>query len=262
MKKLSKKRCILLSIVFIIFLAVIMLKTVYLGYDIFKKKDTKTVELGIPKLSFIKKLNDRSYSFKNIRGEKVLKKEVTAFLNTLDKQKCNHTIYYYDKENDFTIVDYEIKNNFLYHTISYEVRYGSYCYQQKLNEYTKKLGGLMKFHTLYGRGIHFPVNEVVTPRLVVTFLDRVDLKKQETIAELQAYYLTPNSGKNVNRKELETSSGTYEIKGNRLYYTRTEISQKSDDIVIPKVSVFELREKELILLDNYLSKYEQQIVLK
>ena len=88
-------------------------------YDLSDGK--QTVILGVPRLSFLGRENDRSYSYKNVRGNNVLKKEVKDYLNTLKKVKCNDTTYYYDKDNNFTVINYSIKNNILYNTITYDV---------------------------------------------------------------------------------------------------------------------------------------------
>ena len=61
---------------------------------------------------------------------------------------------------------------------------------------------------------------------------------------------------------LEDSSGKFEIQNEELIYYRTKINEKSDDIKIPNVSNFVIKNKKLILKDNYLSNYEQSIVLK
>ena len=46
-------------------------------YDLSDGK--QTVILGVPRLSFLGRENDRSYSYKNVRGNNVLKKEVKDF---------------------------------------------------------------------------------------------------------------------------------------------------------------------------------------
>ena len=266
---MKKKKLIIAIVLGVLLVTIILLKIIPLGYEIeftiYDMTDgSKTVELGIPKLSFLKKENDRIYSYKNIRGNKVLKKEVNDFLNTLEKIKCNNTTYYYDKENDFTIIEYSVKNNVLYNTISYQIRYKDYCYEQEKNEVSEKLGGLARFHTMNGEGIELSPDKEFTPRLVVTFLDSYKKETKEYQAELTAYYLTESEeGWNkIQGKTLEKSTGTFEIKEDKLYYTRTEITEKSSDIMIPEVSVFEIKNKELKLLDNYLSDYEKTIVLK
>ena len=68
--------------------------------------------------------------------------------------------------------------------------------------------------------------------------------------------------KKFDTKYLEMSSGTYEIKDDKLYYYRENIEQQSDDINIPKVSVFKIEGNTLILQDNYLEKYQKNIIFK
>lgn len=266
---MKKKKLLIIIPVGMILLIIIILKTLPLGYDIesiiYDMTDgSQTVELGVPKLSFLKKENDRSYSYKNIRGNKILKKEVNAFLNTLEKTKCNNTTYYYDKENDFTIINYSVKNNVLYNTISYQIRYRDYCHQQESSKISEKLGGLARLHTMNGEGIKLSPDKEFTPRLVVTFLDSYDKEAKKYQAELTAYYLTESEeGRDkLQGKTLEKSTGTFEIKEDKLYYTRTEITEKSSDITIPEVAVFEIENKELKLIDNYLSTYADEVILK
>ena len=74
---MKKKKLLIIIPVGMILLIIIILKTLPLGYDIesmiYDRTDgSQTVELGVPKLSFLKKENDRSYSYKNIRGNKIL----------------------------------------------------------------------------------------------------------------------------------------------------------------------------------------------
>ena len=71
-----------------------------------------------------------------------------------------------------------------------------------------------------------------------------------------------NNKNEFNNYILEDSLGDFEIKGNKLYYYRKEITQKYKDISIPEVSTFIIEDGKLILTDNYLSKYEKNIVLK
>lgn len=263
-----KKKIILISTLVIIILTVIIFRNIQLGYNkisiIYDKENgSQTIELGIPKFSFMKKENDKSYSYKNIRNNGVLAREVKLYLNTLTKLKCNDTTYYYDDKNDFTIIDYSIKNRILYNTISYEVRYGDYCFSSKMNEYANILGGIKRFYT-YNDKISLSEDKEFTPLLVVSFLDDINMEKQKFTATLEVRYLTPmpNEWKVVSRKEIEKSTGTYEIKDGKLYYTRANIELKAEDIDIPKTSVFEIKNQQLILVDNYLSKYDNNVILK
>ena len=90
------------------------------------------------------------------------------------------------------------------------------------------------------------------------------MENQKFTATLEVRYLTPmpNEWKVVSRKEIEKSTGTYEIKDGKLYYTRANIELKAEDIDIPKTSVFEIKNQQLILVDNYLSKYDNNVILK
>lgn len=61
---------------------------------------------------------------------------------------------------------------------------------------------------------------------------------------------------------IEDSEGTYEIKKGKLVYYREKIKPCKDESIIPKVSAFTIKDKELILDDNYLKEYEEEIILK
>lgn len=261
-----KKKFVIVIIVLIIL--ILILKNIPLGYEKVNKfysteNGNQVVELGIPKLSFMEKENEKSYSYKNIRGNLILTKEVDSYLNTLDKIKCNNTIYYYDKKNDFTIISYSVKNHILYNTISYTVRYGNYCFTKKTEDYAAKIGGIKRVHGM-GNGFSLSEDKEFTPMLTVRFVDDFDEKNQKFTATMLVEYLTPipNEWRYVYRNTIEDSSGTYEIKGDKLYYTRDDIKVKSDDVEIPKVSVFEIDDGKLVLIDNYLSNYENDIILK
>lgn len=266
---MNKKKIILIIILVIIVLVIIVFKNIQLGYNkvnIVYDEDNKikNIELGIPKLSFMKEQNDNNYSYKNFRGNKVLMLEVKSYLNTLNKIKCNNTVYYYDKENDFTIIDYSVKNYILYNNISYAIRNGNYCFKEKMHDYYEKVGGLLRYRT-FGFDFSLSPDEEFTPRLTITFIDEIDIKNEKFIATMKVEYLSPipNVWDSVSRKELEKSSGVYEIKDNKLYYTRTSIEQKAEDIEIPETSIFEITEdKKLILMDDYLSNYGNNIILE
>ncbi|HIT10615.1 MAG TPA: hypothetical protein IAC24_03345 [Candidatus Onthousia faecigallinarum] len=260
MKK--KKIVILVVLLLILILLIVLLKTVSLGYEVEytiydEETGSQTVALGVPKLSFFKKENGNHYSYKSIRGQKVLEQEMESFLDTLEEISCNDHTYYYDQENDFTILKATVVNHFLYHTISYEVRYGNYCSNQNLSEISSILGGLKRYHTLNGDP---SAVDQTHPYFVVTFLDGGDGDTYEMKAELHAYYV--DLTKEGERKELERSKGTFEIEDGELIFTRDEILEKSDDITIPEVSIFSVKDGELTLIDNYFREYEENVVLK
>lgn len=259
----------LILIIFLLLLIIfVFLKIGSLGYNLKSytyDSDLKkqSIILGVPKLSVMGKENDRSYSYKNIRGNKVLKKEVKNYLNTLKKIYCNDTTYYYDKDNDFTIINYSVKNNIFYNTITYDVRYGNYCFYKKAEEYSKKMGGMLSKHSM-GNSISLSPDKEFKPMVRALFTDGLDEDSGKFTAELVIEYLTgkPDDWRYVLRKDLEKSSGTYEIKGDKLYYTRDKIIVSSEDIIIPKTSVFKLDDGKLILEDNYLASYVDMVVLE
>ena len=269
-KKQNQKRIkkIILCITILIFIIICLIfKNTYLGYeikDVNYSHSDRTINIGIPKVSFMIKNNDRSYSFKNLRNSNIVENEVKKYLNTLKYSTCNDTIYYYNENDNFSIINYTIKNHILYSTVSYEIVDKDYCFTQKMSDYSKKLNGILRFHALNGEGFSLSEDRKFNPRLVVLLLDSVDSDTQEFKASLEITYLTPipNNWKMVAKKEIEKSTGNYEIKEDKLYYYRTNILEKADDISIPEVSVFKIEDGNLILIDNYLSKYEKNIVLK
>lgn len=267
---MKKKKIFLIFIIIILIVLIVFMVFRNLNFGYYKdniiydkENGSQTIVLGIPKLSFMKKENDKSYSIKNLRSNKVVFKEVKDFLNTLEPLECNNTIYYYDSKNAFTIIEYSVKNKIIYNNISYKVVEGNYCYQKKLEEYSNKLGGLKKYHTLNGGKIS--LSENWDSKLEVLFLDGyIDNSNEnyEMKANLQVYSYKRKSDKEFYTYTLEDSIGTFEIKDDKLYYTRTDIKEKSNDINIPEVSEFEIKDHQLILVDNYLSNYIDSVILK
>lgn len=128
-KNIKKIIYTLIPICTIIF--IMLFKLLPFGYYVehvrFSHNTNKLINLGVPKFSFYMQSNEESFSYKNIRGKKVLLSEVKSYLNTLEQISCNDTIYYYDETTDTTIVDYSVGRNFFYNTISYSVKNGNYC---------------------------------------------------------------------------------------------------------------------------------------
>ena len=266
-KKHKRKilRIIAIIIILIFIIIYILFRNVYLGYNIEileYSHSNKNINLGIPKTSFMLKHNDRSYSFKNLRNSNIVENEVKKYLKTLKYLTCNDTIYYYNEEEDFSIINYSVDNHILYNTISYEVVDGDYCYMEKLDEYTNKLNGLKRFHTLNGGTISLEENW--DNKFEIMFLDGGDdsSKIYEFKANMKVIYYERIEDKLAKTNILEESNGTYEIKGDNLYYYRSEIIESSSDIKIPEVSVFKIDNGKLILQDDYLDNYQKEIVLK
>ena len=266
-KKHKRKlfRIITIIVVLIFIIIYILFRNVYLGYNIETLEyshTNKNINLGIPKTSFMLKHNDRSYSFKNLRNSNIVENEVKKYLKTLKYLTCNDTIYYYNEEDNFSIINYSVDNHILYNTISYEIVDNDYCYMEKLDEYAEKLQGLKRFHTLNGGTI--TLEEDWDNKLEIMFLDGgYDSSKiYEFKANMKVIYYERIEDKLAKTNILEESNGTFEIKGDNLYYYRNKIIESSSDIKIPDVSVFKIDNGKLILQDNYLDKYQEEIVLE
>lgn len=266
LKNNNKKKFIKIIIPTIIVLAVLiclLFKNLYIGYEIKNVKfhngyQERNIQIGVPKLSFMMKNNDRSYSFKSFRGGNVLETEIKRYLKTLKYLNCNDTIYYYDKTNDFSIINYFTKDKFLYSTIAYELSDGDYCYRQKLNEYSKYID-LKTLHTMNAT-LGFILSEENIGKTMIQVLDDIIVKENEyrfTI-KMRVLYVVKSTQAHV----IEDSEGTYEIKDGKLIYYRDKIILAKDESIIPKVSTFTIKDKTLILDDNYLKEYEDEIILK
>jgi len=258
---------ITIILIITILLVYIIFRNLNLGYSIKEINyshsitGSRTINIGIPKLSFMKKNNDYSYSYKNLRNSTVLEKEIKDYLKTLNYSTCNDTIYYYNKEDNFSIIEYSAKNNFIYSTISYAIVDNDYCYTQKLNEYSKKLGGLKNIHSL-NESISQSDNNWKS-KVVIMFIDGGDNPdgSYEFKASLTIYKLIKITEKEYQKIMLEESSGDYEIKDDKLYYYRKEITNKEPNLKIPEVSIFEIKDTQLYLTDNYLSNHQKEDII-
>lgn len=270
--KRKKKKIILFFSAIIIIFIIIIIKNKYFGYKMVKYNFNnsyikKEIELGVPYGSFMRKENSNSISFKNFRSKKVLEIEIKDYLKKLDPILCNDTIYYYDENNDITIINYGVKDKKLYRTIDYEIRDKDYCFYNKLKEYGNKI--------ILGKA--YVMNDVERKNLnkiIINFIPYTKNKenKNELYGVLYVFKYNKNSENNeeiyitnYDSKDieiLEESNGTYEIKNNQLIFSRKNIVKKNQELYIPIVSIFEINDNELKLVDNYLSKYEKEVILK
>ena len=251
-KELNKK--IIIYILPIIFVScIIFFKLIPFGYNIEHPRYTHTknkiINLGVPKFSFLMKNNENSYSYKNFRGKSVLKSELKSYVNTLKHISCNNTTYFYDSDANITVIDYDVKGNIIYSTISYNIRNGNYCNEWQIKEYSSMLGILNTFRTLYTEDSN----------LAIYFLPSLKISDNENewVATLDIYY---NDGKT--KKVIEKSSGKFEIINNELIYYRDKIIDHENNIEIPNISTFVIKEQKLILRENYLKDYEKGVTLK
>lgn len=252
LKKQVIKKTILIMLPFFIILSVVLFKLIPFGYDVipirYTHNEDKLIHLGIPKFSWHLENYEDSYSYKSFRGQNILKSEMKNYLNTLEHIACNDTTYYYDSDADVTVANYSVTGNILYNTASYNIKNGNYCDQLQIKEYKEKLGRLNTIRTLNDE----------ESELSIYFIP--SLKKEEGrnkwLASLKIYYGNDES------TVLEASNGTFEIKEDELVYYRTEISEQKSGLEIPNVSTFVIKDKNLILKENYLDDYEKGIILK
>lgn len=261
-KQKLKKMIIIISIITILLIYIIF-KNLNLGYSIktinysYQSTNNKEINIGVPKLSFMMKNRDYSYSYKNLRSSTVVENELKDYLKTLDYLTCNDTLYYYNKEDNFSVIDYSVKNNYLYSTISYAIIDDDYCYQKKVKEYANYLASLRRLYTM---STNSSSKETLKNKLYITLQDGGDTEdKYEFKIELKVIYYDSEG----NLTTLEHSKGDYEIKNSKLIYYRKEILESNNKIKIPDVSIFTIKYKYLLILDdNYLSKYASEIKLK
>ena len=257
----QQKKITLVIIIIITVLIYIIFKNTNLGYKITTinyKHNVVTpqqIQLGIPKLSFMMKNRDYSYSYKNLRSSEVVENELKKYLKTLNNLTCNNTVYYYNKEDNYSIIDYSVKDNLLYSTISYSIIYDDYCRMQKIKEYQKYIS-LRTLHNLNGR-----ITKEDNPKNILKILlgdGGDDIEKYQFTIDLQIIYYDHQGNEII----LEKSNGEYEIRNNNLIYYRKEITEQLEDLNIPEVSTFEIYIKALYLNNNYLSKYIDQVILR
>ena len=247
----EKKKYMIIIAIFILTIILLILGNISFGY--YHKKvnyshfyKPRNITIGIPKTSFMMKYHDKSYSFKNFRNKNILEKEIKDYLKTLDYLTCNDTIYYYSSKDNFSITNYSVENHILYNTITYTITDNDFCYMKKVNEYSKKLGTIKRIHSFNKDN-----------NLNILFIDGYSIN-QDIIYEFKAKLKIE-----YNKTVLEESIGDIEIKDNKLYYYRTDIINKANDINIPEVSVFKLNNGNMILIDNYLiNYYNDDIILK
>ena len=234
-------------------ICIILFKLLPFGYNVehfrYINGKNKLINLGVPKFSFLMRNNENSYSYKNLRGKSILKSEIKNYVNTLEHISCNNTVYYYDSDSNTTIIDYSVDGNLLYNTISYNIRDGNYCSTLQIKEYKEKLGTLNTFRTLYSEN----------SKLIIHFLPQIKINElnNEFVATMSIYY---NDGNET--KIVEQSSGTFKITDDILTYYRVKITNREENLDIPNISNFVIKDKKLILKENYLKDYEKSIILK
>lgn len=89
---------------------------------------TTSVTLKVPKMSFLEsECCMYSVTFKSFRSRYILQKELDNIMNKYEKISCNNKNYYYDKENDITISEYDVKQGFIINKFYIVYVKGNYC---------------------------------------------------------------------------------------------------------------------------------------
>ena len=152
--KQKQKKIIIIIFIIILLLVYTIFRNLHLGYTTktinyhYQTNNNLEFNIGVPKLSFMNKNRDYSYSYKNLRNHTVIEKEIKDYLKTLKYLTCNDTIYYYNELENYSIIEYNIKNNYLYTTTSYSIINDDYCNHKKINKYQEKLGHLRKMYVM------------------------------------------------------------------------------------------------------------------
>ena len=142
-------------------------------------------------------------------------------------------------------------------------------YKKKLNTHNiarrKKMKKLLVILSIFLM-VGCELNNTPTKK-VEQFLSNYQVLHKDVISDLDGMINKTNytSEQKERYKELmkkQYKSLIYEIKEDKLYYYRTNILEKAYDINIPEVSVFRVENGNLVLIDNYLSDYEENIILK
>lgn len=128
-----KKIKFILSFIIFLVIALVILRnipfgsrTIYIYFDLADNSE-RTVEIQIPVLSIDTQNNAYEISVMSFSSKWVVEKEMDKILSAYTKVTCNDKDYYYDKDYDFTITEYEIDNQYLYSTINYKYEFGNHC---------------------------------------------------------------------------------------------------------------------------------------
>lgn len=257
-KKENKKlriKYILLIILLLFILITIIFKYISFGYSIKEYiYNNSIIKIGIPQGSFNVKNNDRSISFKNLRSKLIVKEEMKNYLKTLDYLTCNDTIYYYDNENNISIINYKVKEFLLFSKIDLLIDNDDYCYNQKINDYGKLIDNNNYGMNVSRKIVNGKLEDIEGRISYVIFLDSDNKKDFKINVKVLLQH-------NTYSETLEESRGTFEIRNNKYIYVRDEIIKEDKRIKIPTVSSFKIENKKLILENNYLSKYTDKVIL-
>ena len=130
-----KKRLIIIAII-IICISILVLKFFISGYTNYKDKE---ITIKVPSLSFLSKKDDNKLIFKSFKSILTLNIDIDKINSTFDKYLCRNDNYYYDMDNDITIINYKTYFSLVFNTIEIDYQKGKYDsnYCNKIIDYLK-----------------------------------------------------------------------------------------------------------------------------
>ncbi len=119
-----KRKYIIVTFVIIVLLFVILIKFFFYGSVMYSYNDN--IKIKIPSFSFFYKEYDSMLMFKTLKSIFSTKIDVSIIKADYERYLCRNDEYYYDTENDVTIVSYDIKKGFLFNNIYIKYYSGKY----------------------------------------------------------------------------------------------------------------------------------------
>lgn len=118
-KKTEKKKLIILSIGLIILIGLFLIVIILVFNKTFFKNSYEldymnNISIPIPRYSYYRGtggMEAYTTKLKTIKQPDEVNILIDRYLNTLDKIECNNENYYYDKNKNFTIIQYRINND-------------------------------------------------------------------------------------------------------------------------------------------------------
>lgn len=253
MKNILKKKAIKITIIIflILLIGLVIVKNLSFKefglitvYDYYNNRN-KTIELDVPLLSFSYQEGEQEIFLWNIRENKVLKKEMDLLLKDMEVIRCDGNEYYYDNKNNITIIDYQIKDYYLWNTIYYHYEFDNYCDRLEV----EKANQLIDYGSTYSMELALDES---------SYIVMLSLK-----SDFQASFVIKKyNADRSNVIEYENSKGSFVLKNNKLIYTRSKKSGVG--ITIPEMSEFVIQDKHTLVLDeDYLKElFLSQVILE
>lgn len=233
---------ILLVIFLVLLIGIVILKNILFSnfgmvmvYDYYNNRN-RNLEIDVPMLSFSYKVKNQSVYLWNIRENKVLIKELEKLFKDKELISCNGNKYYYDTKNNITIIDYKIKDYYLWNIIYYKYEFENYCDRLEVEKADK----IIDYGATYSNDFN---------------IDGIDYSVSLSLkSNFNASFVIKKYG--IDRSsviEYENSKGTFTLNDGKLIYTRDKVNGSID--MIPVISEFVIQDKHtLIFNEDYLKE--------